>query len=293
MRRWLIDLVSWQDRWSRPFGEFNHRWVSALFRPIRPVKDVLNGTWLGHPIHPAITDVPIGAFFVALVLDIVGQPDAALIALIVGQVTFFASVVTGLADFADADGTARARATTHGTIMVVAGLFTMVSVIGRLTLDMDPTVATVLLVLGLIILAAGAFVGGDLVFVIGNMVNRHAHRGAGVKWVALDTGTVNDLTDLAESTPTKMRAGINDLVVVRIGDTLHAMHAVCAHAGGPMDKGSVTPDGCLECPWHGSRFRLGDGSLRRGPSVYDQPSYEIRRADAGGYEVRRRSRTAA
>lgn len=293
MRRWLIDLVTWQDRWSRPFGEFNHRWVSALFRPIRPVKDLLNGTWLGHPIHPAITDVPIGAFVVALVLDLAGQRDAALVALIVGLVTFVASLVTGVADYADADGTARARATTHGTIMVVAGLLTLVSLLGRLLWDMDATVATVLLVIGLVVLAAGAFVGGDLVFVLGNMVNRHAFRGAGSKWIGLDTGSVSELADLPERTPTKMRAGINDVVVVRMGDRLHAMHAVCAHAGGPMDKGSVTPDGCLECPWHGSRFRLDDGSLRRGPAVYDQPSYELRRTDAGGYEVRRRSRVDA
>jgi nitrite reductase/ring-hydroxylating ferredoxin subunit len=62
---------------------------------------------------------------------------------------------------------------------------------------------------------------------------------------------------------------------------------VCAHAGGPLDKGTLTPDGCLECPWHGARYRLADGSLRRGPSVYDQPAYEIRAREGGGYEVRR------
>ena len=292
MRHWLMGLVAWQDRWARPFGEFNHRWLSALFRPIRPVKDFLNGTWLGHPIHPAITDVPIGAFVVALILDLVGQRDGAVVALVVGQVTFVASLVTGLADYTDADGTARARATTHGTIMFVAGLVTALSLVGRTSLAMDPTVATITLVIGLGILLAGAFVGGDLVFLLGNMVNRHAFRGAGTKWIALDTGDVQDLASLAEATPTKMRAGINDLVVVRIGDTVHAMHAVCAHAGGPLDKGTVTPDGCLECPWHASRFRLEDGVMRQGPAVYDQPSYEIRSTD-GGYEVRRRSRTDA
>ena len=61
---------------------------------------------------------------------------------------------------------------------------------------------------------------------------------------------------------------------------------VCAHAGGPLDKGAVV-DGCLECPWHASRFRLADGHVVRGPALYDQPAYEIRAAEAGGYEVRR------
>ena len=64
------------------------------------------------------------------------------------------------------------------------------------------------------------------------------------------------------------------------------MHAVCAHAGGPLAQGTVV-DGCLECPWHASRFRLADGHVVRGPAVYDQPAYEIRAADGGGYEVRR------
>jgi len=292
MRHWLIDLVAWQDRWARPFGEFNHRWLATLFRPIRPVKDFLNGSWLGHPIHPAVTDVPIGAFIVALVLDLVGQADAALVALVVGQVTFVVALVTGLADFADADGSARARATTHGTIMFVAGFVTASSMIGRMSGVVDPTVTTSLLVIGLVLVLAGAFVGGDLVFVFGNMVSRHAFRGAGTKWIALDTGGVADLADLPESTPTKMRAGINDLVVVRIGDAVHALHAVCAHAGGPLEKGTVTPDGCLQCPWHGTRYQLADGTLRRGPAVYDQPAYEVRSTETG-YEVRRRSRASA
>ena len=98
---------------------------------------------------------------------------------------------------------------------------------------------------------------------------------------------MTDLATLPEATPTKMKAGINDLVVVRIGDTVHALHNVCAHAGGPLAEGTLTPDGCIECPWHGSRFRLADGRLRQGPSVYDQPAYEVRAAEGGGYEVRR------
>ncbi len=122
---------------------------------------------------------------------------------------------------------------------------------------------------------------------LGNMVSRHAFRGAGTKWIALDTGDLADLAALPEAEPRKMRAGINDLVVVRIGDTVHALHAVCAHAGGPLDKGTVTPTAACECPWHGARYRLSDGALRRGPSVYDQPAYEIRAAEGGGYEVRR------
>ena len=137
-------------------------------------------------------------------------------------------------------------------------------------------------------MSAGAFVGGDVVYVFGNMVSRHAFRGAGTKWIRLDVGGTTDLCDLPEATPTKAKAGINDLVLVRTGDTVHALHAVCARTpAGRWREGTVV-DGCIECPWHASRFRLSDGRLRRGPSVYDQPAYEIRPAEGGGYEVRRR-----
>ncbi len=290
MAKFLARLVALNDGWAKPFGDFNHRWTSALFRPIRPVKDLLNGTWLGHPVHPAITDVPIGAFFVAIVLDIVGEPTAAFWAILVGLVTFVGSLVTGLADYSDTDGTARTRATLHGTVMVVGGAFTAASLLLREGGAAEGGAQTALLVIGFLVIAAGAFVGGDVVFVLGNMVSRHAFRGSGAKWIRLDTGDLTDLAALPEATPTKLRAGINDLVVVRIGDTVHAMHTVCAHAGGPLDKGTVTPDGCLECPWHGARYRLADGVVRRGPSLYDQPSYEIRAAEGGGYEVRRAAR---
>ena len=68
MRSLLARLVTMNDGWAKPFGDFNHRWVSALFRPIRPIKDFLNGTWLAHPVHPAATDLPIGVLLVAALL---------------------------------------------------------------------------------------------------------------------------------------------------------------------------------------------------------------------------------
>ena len=61
---------------------------------------------------------------------------------------------------------------------------------------------------------------------------------------------------------------------------------MCAHAGGPLDKGTLV-DGCVECPWHGSRFRLADGHVARGPAVYDQPVFEVRAKEEGGLEARR------
>ena len=283
--RWLTRLVDAQARWSTPFGEFNHRWLSALFGPIRPVKDFLNGTWLGHPVHAALTDVPIGAMTVAIVLDIIGQPVAADVTVLIGVLAIVATAVSGLADYTDVDGTARSRATVHATVMTTALIVFVVSLVIRAGNPADRAVPIVLLVMGYLILTVGAEIGGDLVYLIGTNVNRHAWRGAGAKWVTLDLG---ELGDIPEGGPTKAKAGINTLILVRTGDTILALHEQCAHAGGPLSQGTLV-DGCIQCPWHGSRFKLTNGHVARGPAMYDQPAYEVRRNDAG-WEVRRAQR---
>jgi nitrite reductase/ring-hydroxylating ferredoxin subunit/uncharacterized membrane protein len=279
-------LVAMNDGWARPFGEFNRRWSSALFRPIYPIKDLLNGRWLGHPLHAAATDIPIGMLLGVVVLDVLGYPGAADIVLVATIVFMLGAAITGLADYSDTDGAALTRATLHASIMVVTLLILIVSALIRAGGPADRTLPIALSIIGFVLITVGAFVGGDVAYLFGNMVSRHAFRGAGTKWIKLDTGDVSDLSALAENTPTKMRAGINDLVVVRVGDRVNALHSVCAHAGGPLNEGTLV-DGCIQCPWHGSRFRLTDGAAMRGPTVYDQPSYEIRKTDAGGYEVRR------
>jgi nitrite reductase/ring-hydroxylating ferredoxin subunit/uncharacterized membrane protein len=283
--RLVTRLVDAQAGWARPFGEFNHRWLSALFRPMRPVKDFLNGTWLGHPVHSALTDVPIGGLTVALVLDIIGQPVGADVALLVSVLAMLAAAVTGFADYTDTDGTARMRATVHSTLMVVSLILFAISLVIRAGNPPDRTVATVLLVAGYLIVSASAAIGGDLVYLIGTHVNRHAWRGGGAKWVPLDLG---DLADIPEGGPTKAKAGPNTLILMRTGDTVLALHETCAHAGGPLSEGRIV-DGCIECPWHGSRFRLENGHVARGPSMYDQPVYESRKSDTG-WEVRRTPR---
>jgi nitrite reductase/ring-hydroxylating ferredoxin subunit/uncharacterized membrane protein len=280
--RWLTRIVDAQARWATPFGDFNHRWLSALFGPIRPIKDFLNGTWLGHPVHAALTDVPVGAMTVAIVLEVIGQPVAADVTVLVGVLSIVATAVTGLADYTDVDGTARSRATVHATVMTTALVLFVVSLVLRAGDPDDRAVPIALLVIGYLVLTVGAEIGGDLVYLIGTNVNRHAWRGAGKKWIALDLG---DLSDIPEGGPTKVKAGINTLILVRTGETILALHEQCAHAGGPLSEGTLV-DGCIQCPWHGSRFRLADGHVARGPAMYDQPAYEVRRADTG-WEVRR------
>src|SRR6478609_5304763 len=154
--RLLARLVASQDGWARPFGDFNHRWLHALFRPIHPIKDLLDGTWLGHPVHGAMTDLPIGALLLAVILDIVGQNAAADIAVAATILFMLGAAVTGAADYADTDGTARTRATLHATLMVVALVILLVS-LGLRAGEASRTVAIVLGIIAFLIVSAGAF----------------------------------------------------------------------------------------------------------------------------------------
>lgn len=283
--RLMTRLVDTQAGWARPFGDFNHRWLSALFRPIRPVKDLLHGTWLGHPVHSATTDIPIGALAVALVLELAGQHAGADLALVVTLLGMVASLVTGLADYSVTDGTARVRATVHGTIMILSYGLLVLSMALRAGGAADRSLPALLVLIAFLTISLGAAIGGDLVYLVGTHVNRHAWRGAGAKWIKLDLG---GLADIPEGGPTKLKAGINELAVIRDGERILAVHAQCAHAGGPLPEGTLV-GAAIECPWHGSRFGLADGHVVRGPAMYDQPAYDVRRAESGdGWEVRRK-----
>ncbi|MEX2011396.1 MAG: Rieske (2Fe-2S) protein [Chloroflexota bacterium] len=284
MARFLTRLIDAQAFWARPLGDFNRRWLSALFHRMWTMKDLLHGRWLGHPLHAASTDLPIGVLTLVVVFDVLGQPGAADVALIAGIVLMLLSAVSGSADYSDTSGTALMRATVHATLMVVALVVYALSLAMRLGSPEDRALPIILSIVGYLIVTAGAFVGGDVVFVLGNMVNRHAFRAGGTKWVALDLG---DVREIPEGVLFRAKAGANNLVMVRTGATILALHEQCAHAGGPLAQGTIV-DGQVQCPWHGSRFRLADGHAMRGPTVYDQPRFEVRRAESGGgWEARR------
>ena len=84
----------------------------------------------------------------------------------------------------------------------------------------------------------------------------------------------------------KAKLGINTLVLIREGAKILAVHDTCAHAGGPLSGGTYA-NGEIQCPWHASRYRMTDGHVLQGPSVYDQPAYEVRAREGGGWEARR------
>jgi nitrite reductase/ring-hydroxylating ferredoxin subunit/uncharacterized membrane protein len=271
-------ILEAQAVWADPLGKVFVTIFAALYKPIPILKDFLNGVWLGHPLHPAITDVPIGAYVVALVLDLSGQRAAATAAIGVGIVFMLLAALAGYADYIDLGGKTQRFGTIHSSLMLVALVFYVVSFVMRL--GSVPSPAEVWLsVVGFLIVITSAYVGGELVYNLGTQVDRHAWRGGGTKWTALD------VTEIPPDKPVKAKAGAQTLVVVRRGSGVDALHDVCAHQGCSLSEGKIVGE-TIECQCHGSRYRLRDGLVVRGPAVFDQPHYEVREAE-GKIEVRR------
>lgn len=281
MARFFTRLIDAQRPWSRPLGDLVHKFVHWLFHQMKPIHNFLNGTWLGHPLHAVLTDVPIGAFTIVIILDVLDQRYAADVALAFGVLAMIGAAVAGYADYADTDGLPRERATVHSTVMIVALVVYIASIFLRWGTTGDRTAAIATSIVGYLLVTVGAYIGGDVVYALGNMVDRHAFRSRGTKWAAVEAPAL-----IVENTPTKAKMGAQTLVLVRSGEAVIALHETCAHAGGPLSEGTIV-NGCIECPWHGSRFELSSGHLKRGPSVYDQPRYELRKTEAGGWEGRR------
>jgi nitrite reductase/ring-hydroxylating ferredoxin subunit/uncharacterized membrane protein len=271
-------ILEAQGVWADPLGKLFAAIFVALYKPVPAVKDLLNGVWLGHPLHPVITDVPIGAYFVALVLDLSGQRSAATAAIGVGIVFMLLAALAGYADYIDLEGKTQRFGTIHSSLMLVALVLYLVSFVMRLG-AVPSSVEVWLSVIGFLIVISSAYIGGELVYNLGTQVDRHAWRGGGAKWTALD------VTEIPPDKPVKAKAGAQTLVVVRRGTGLNALHDVCAHQGCSLSEGKIVDD-TIECGCHGSRYRLRDGLVVHGPAVFDQPHFEVREAE-GKIEVRR------
>ena len=279
LARLFTRLIDYNQGWAKPLGDFYIRVLQPSFRAVWPLKDFLNGKWLGHSLHGAITDLAIGALLSVSVLDVLGFAAAADALLLFGLVAMVAAAVSGIADYTDTDGLARTRATVHNTVMIITLVVYVVSLVIRLAAPADRAPAVVTALVAAILLTVGAYVGGEVVYALGNMIDRHAWRSGPGDWVGLDLSVVG------EGVPARVMAGEQALLVVRHGETVYAMDEICAHAGAPLSEGKVVDDQ-IQCPWHGSRYELSTGYKKRGPTTFDQPTYEVRQTGAGSYEAR-------
>jgi len=253
----------------------------ALGTPGKLLQDFLNGSWLGHSLHPVLTDVVVGGATMVVFLDILrvffnvdGLENATTWTLGLTVLAGVGTILTGLTDFKDtATGDERNVTGMHGVINIIAVVVFFVSLLQRLGGGHDAAFWVALL--AYLIISVGAFIGGHVVFKYGYMVNRNAFaKGKRAK----DFTPIMPAADLPDATPTKATFGATALVVVRRGDVVYALKETCSHAGGPLSEGALKGDN-IECPWHFSQFRLSDGAVRHGPATTRQVAYRARISD--------------
>lgn len=286
-----VESLTWALERSRPLsvaGKMVSRPVAKL-AGTGPMKDLLSGTWLGHPVHPLLTDVPIGAWTSALVLDLMGvfggsgaasrRGADTLVAL--GVVAALPTAASGLSDLSDeVEDSILAVGAAHAIGNVVAlGLFTA-SCAARLRGKRARGIA--LSVLGTGALAASGFLGGHLTYRKGLGVDHNVFEEPVGDWTA-----VLDAAELAEGSPQQVTAAGNDVLLYRTKSAVYALANRCSHRGGPLHEGKIEGQEIV-CPWHSSRFRIQDGSVVRGPAVAPQPCYEAR-VNQGKIEIRSRA----
>jgi nitrite reductase/ring-hydroxylating ferredoxin subunit len=254
--------------------------------PGGPVKDALSGTWLGHALHPVMQLAPLGTWMSAVILDLVGGEDsepAADLLIGTGLLATVPTVASGLADYTDTTlssssvrriGLAHAAANVAGTVLFTSSLLARAGG--------SRGKGKVLALAGLGAVGVGGWLGGHLSYAEGVGVDNTVFEDYPDDW----TPVVAE-AQLSDGRAHRGEIGGVPVMVVRDGGRLYALAERCAHRGGPLSDGEIA-DGCVTCPWHGSRFRLSDGSVERGPAAYPQPALDVR-VSAGMVEVRDRA----
>ena len=257
----------------------------ATRRTIRPgpLRDALSGRALGHALHPLLTDLPIGTWTSATLLDVIGGRDtdrAAQRLIGVGIAAALPTAATGLLDWADTepvDDEVRRVGVVHALSNVAALSLYGASLAARRRGARRRGQALGLAGAGA--LAVGGHLGGHLSYAKAVGVDATAFGPTLADWT--DAGPASELRD---GDAVCRRVGELDVLLVREGERIFALLDRCSHRGGPLHEGAVA-DGCVTCPLHGSRFRLSDGSVERGPSPYPQPTFAVRELD-GRLELR-------
>lgn len=264
--------------------------IGSNREPPRRFRSFLNGTWLGHPLHPAITDVPIGAWLITAIFDIfwlisptsfAWAARGAELAVALGILGALGAAVTGLADWSDTYGSERRVGLNHAIFNTTALILYIISFILRLTQSSgDSVIAAIIGFLGLIAVLYAAFLGGEMVFTKGTNVNHTAWEAG-----SDDFEAVLPMESVEENKLYRVTAAGVPVVLMRQGLQFYAISATCSHAGGPLDEGTLDGD-VVQCPWHGSRFCMPDGRVLTGPATAKAPRYDVRVRN-GQVEVKR------
>ena len=249
-------------------GDRLQRVVQATLRPQR-VRDLLHGVWLGHPLHPAMVQVPVGAWISAAMVDLrPGQRRAATTLVGVGTLSALPAAVAGLNDWATLSRDQRRVGLVHAASNVVGlALYT-----GSLAARMNGRhgLGRALGFLGLSAASTGAYLGGHLAYKQGAQVTQSVSE---LHLISDGWHPLGDFAALPQRQLVTREVDDVSVILYRHGDDVTVMLERCPHQSGPLGQGEVQQvDGhdCVVCPWHGSTFRLNGGEVVHGPSGNDQ-----------------------
>jgi len=258
--------------------------VQRLLR--RPaIKDALHGVWLGHPLHPALAQLTLGSFLSAALIDLVGagrRESTGLITL--GVAATVPTVAAGWADFADSHEEQQRVGLVHAATNTVA-VTCFLAVLARRARGGD---GRALSVTAGAISGLAAVLGGHLSYrqALGaNHAEDIPHIGPG------DWQTLGPAADLPDGHPVRRHAGDTPVLVLRRGDVVSVLSDRCPHLSAPMHEGEIDEDHgvpTVVCPWHGSEFRIPDGTVVHGPATAPLPCFESR-VIAGNLQARVRT----
>jgi nitrite reductase/ring-hydroxylating ferredoxin subunit/uncharacterized membrane protein len=235
------------------------------------VRQLASGTVIGHPLHPLLVTLPIGAWSSALVFDALGDDDAASTLVALGLVTAAPTAFTGLHDWTSTHGAERRIGLLHATFNTIGLSAYAASWLARRSGRRG--LGVLLSVVGMSAVGGGGWLGGHLSYAMGVGVDTTAFQHSEEEWT--------DLGEPSQVLAGKLTAADLDgvpLVLTRWQDRVVAYADRCTHRGAPLHEGSIA-DGCVVCPWHGSAFALADGSVAQGPASRPQASFETRVVD--------------
>lgn len=249
------------------------------------IKNFLNGTWIGHPLHVILTDVPIGAWTAAEVFDVFevasGSDEygkAADAAIAIGIIGALGAAVTGATDWQDADAPARRIGMIHGLLNLSGTALFATSWFMRKR--GSRTAGRLLSALAYTAMTYSARLGGNMVYNYRLGVDRTAGQSLPENFV-----TVLSEAELSEDIPKRVEHEGVPILLVRRQNRIFALAETCSHFSGPLSEGKLIGDS-IQCPWHRSRFALEDGRVLDGPAVHPQPCLEARVRN-GQIEIRK------
>jgi nitrite reductase/ring-hydroxylating ferredoxin subunit/uncharacterized membrane protein len=232
--------------------------------------NLLSGTPIGHPVHPLLVTIPIGAWTSSLFFDVTGQEEAADALVGLGVLSAVPTAAAGYSDWRHTDGAERRVGLVHAISNNVALSAYAASWFARRAGRRKTGV--VLSLVGATAISVGGWLGGHLSYAMGVGVDTTAFQHGETDWTYL--------AEAAEVQPGVLSAadfaGV-PVLLTRTDDTIVALADRCTHRGAPLHEGELA-DGCVVCPWHGSAFAL-DGSVVEGPATRPQAAYEVRVTD--------------